>query len=123
MSDPSCLKFSNPVENFNKSILEYNFSEYCIYSKVKYQILSRDIFNHSTSHFKVGHELDVILVHGISGRAFKSWKIFSDQPKTVNEYWPIHWLSQDFKNIRIISVGYESEFTKWRQKSPIKDFK
>lgn len=51
---------------------------------------------------------EVIFIHGLGGDHLTTWQI-KDVP---DSFWPT-WISQDFKNIRVWSLGYPSAATKW----------
>lgn len=57
--------------------------------------------------------LDFIFVHGLGGGSRKTWSISS----SVSHYWPQEWLPKDpdFKNVRIHSFGYDSDWAKSKE--------
>lgn len=55
--------------------------------------------------------LDVIFVHGLTGDAYKTWSSINE-----NEFWP-NWLSGEFQNISIYTLGYPASlFEGWAKK-------
>ncbi|KAG9240510.1 NACHT and WD domain protein [Calycina marina] len=56
--------------------------------------------------------LDFILVHGLGGGSRKTWS----KTSLVKDFWPQEWLPKDlaFKNVRIHSFGYDSDWVKGR---------
>ncbi|KAF4982167.1 hypothetical protein FZEAL_2144 [Fusarium zealandicum] len=58
-------------------------------------------------------QIDFIFVHGLGGNSRKTWTKESMQ----SLFWPQEWLPKDpaFKNVRIHSYGYDSEYLKGRE--------
>jgi WD40 repeat protein len=54
--------------------------------------------------------IDFIFVHGLGGGSRKTWS----KTNSVTHYWPQEWLPKDpaFKNVRIHSFGYNSDWVK-----------
>lgn len=54
--------------------------------------------------------IDFIFVHGLGGGSRKTWS----KTSSVTHYWPQEWLPKDpaFKNVRIHSFGYDSDWIK-----------
>lgn len=53
-------------------------------------------------------EVDIVFLHGLTGRPDKT---FFDNKTGV--YWPVHLLSQDIPNARILSFGYDADVGKF----------
>jgi pimeloyl-ACP methyl ester carboxylesterase len=51
---------------------------------------------------------DVLFIHGLGGDAFITWRY----GKNVTTSWP-HWLSKDFPDIGVWSLGYPASPTRW----------
>ena len=56
--------------------------------------------------------LDFIFVHGLGGGSRKTWA----KTSSITHYWPQEWLPKDpaFKNVRVLSFGYDSNWIKSR---------
>lgn len=56
--------------------------------------------------------IDFIFVHGLRGGSRKTWSKTED----INCYWPQQWLPLEprFKNVRIHSFGYSSDWAAWK---------
>lgn len=54
--------------------------------------------------------IDFIFVHGLGGGSRKTWS----KTSSVTHFWPQEWLPKDpaFKNVRIHSFGYDSDWVK-----------
>lgn len=54
--------------------------------------------------------IDFIFVHGLGGGSRKTWS----KTSSLTHYWPQEWLPKDpaFKNVRIHSFGYDSDWVK-----------
>lgn len=54
--------------------------------------------------------IDFIFVHGLGGGSKKTWS----KTSSLTHYWPQEWLPKDpaFKNVRIHSFGYDSDWVK-----------
>jgi pimeloyl-ACP methyl ester carboxylesterase len=74
----------------------------------------------------ISPEFDIVLIHGITGDPFGTWRVLKDEdklsllvdPPSQNsdpnlEVWPRDWIPETFPNCRIISVGYEMHYSKW----------
>ncbi|KAK4455146.1 hypothetical protein QBC34DRAFT_391684 [Podospora aff. communis PSN243] len=57
-------------------------------------------------------QIDLVFVHGLGGGSRKTWS----KTQQRSHYWPQEWLSKDpaFKNVRIHSYGYDSDYLKGR---------
>ncbi|XP_013390014.1 protein SERAC1-like [Lingula anatina] len=86
---------------------------------------------------------DVVFVHGLLGGAFKTWRQ-ADKAKTTQQEevdkarttqqeeanltvkphnlysnaWPKDWLTEDFPNIRIVAVDFDTMLSEWRAECP-----
>ncbi|KIY01780.1 uncharacterized protein Z520_01918 [Fonsecaea multimorphosa CBS 102226] len=60
--------------------------------------------------------IDLIFVHGLGGGSRKTWSL---RPSIAQNYWPKEWLPKDaaFKNVRIHSFGYNSDYVQNRNDS------
>lgn len=68
-----------------------------------------------TYHDKSSRECDIILVHGLLGGTFKTWRQ-SDSQKESKDYtqcWPRKWLSEDVDGLRILAVNYKTFLSNW----------
>ncbi|XP_039263679.2 protein SERAC1-like isoform X1 [Styela clava] len=66
-------------------------------------------------------EADVVLIHGLLGGAFHSWRQQeSDSIAVANftECWPETWLPRDLSNVRILSVEYDTHLSDWMPHCP-----
>ncbi|ESO82622.1 hypothetical protein LOTGIDRAFT_108969, partial [Lottia gigantea] len=66
--------------------------------------------------------LDIVLIHGIMGGSFKTWRQ-NDSSKLQNDNtsscWPKDWLTEDIiGDIRIISVDYDTHLSEWAADCP-----
>ncbi|MCJ1356771.1 MAG: hypothetical protein MMC33_006767 [Icmadophila ericetorum] len=54
--------------------------------------------------------IDFVFVHGLGGGSRKTWS----KTSSVTHYWPQYWLPKDpdFKNVRVHSYGYDSDWAK-----------
>lgn len=54
--------------------------------------------------------IDLVFVHGLGGGSRKTWS----KTSSVTHFWPQEWLPKDpsFKNVRIHSFGYDSDWVK-----------
>ena len=60
-------------------------------------------------------DFDIILVHGLLGGTFKTWRQ-SDTEKLSEGYtrcWPQKWLTKDFERIRMFSINYQTFLSNW----------
>jgi hypothetical protein len=64
--------------------------------------------------------LEFVFVHGLNGGSRKTWT-FGEDPDL---FWPKEWLSRDpaFKNVRIHTFGYDSNWTEGKAIYNIHDF-
>ena len=64
---------------------------------------------------KSSKDFDIILVHGLLGGAFRTWRQ-SDTEKQSEEYtrcWPQKWLTQDINAFRLLAVNYQTFLSNW----------
>ncbi|CAL1526995.1 unnamed protein product [Lymnaea stagnalis] len=61
---------------------------------------------------------DIVLVHGLRGGAVKTWRQRDGIDPFGSVCWPRDWLATDFPNIRVVSIGYNSELHKWGDHCP-----
>ena len=74
---------------------------------------------HSTSNTPPRLDFDIVLIHGLLGSVFKTWRQ-SDVMKTSRDYtecWPKSWLPADFGNCRILAVNYQTFLSNWNWNS------
>ncbi|KAH6873959.1 hypothetical protein B0T10DRAFT_499546 [Thelonectria olida] len=59
-------------------------------------------------------QIDFIFVHGLGGNSRKTW---SKASPDATHFWPQEWLPDDpdFKNVRIHSYGYDSDYLKGKE--------
>src|SRR6202000_2791679 len=76
-------------------------------------------------------DFDVVLLHGVTGNPFGTWVLSPSSGAGVNEQslqsiteseqepdfsstvCPRDWLPQDFPRVRVLTVGYEMELSRW----------
>ncbi|CAG2100556.1 unnamed protein product [Medioppia subpectinata] len=70
-------------------------------------------------HDKIDKNVDIVLVHGLLGGTFKTWRQ-NDTEKDVkgatNSYtrcWPQKWLASDIPDIRLLAVNYQTYISNW----------
>ncbi|XP_014678951.1 PREDICTED: protein SERAC1-like, partial [Priapulus caudatus] len=95
--------------------------------------------------YRTDHMLcaDVVFVHGLLGGPFKTWRQGKREPVAASgpvsaeplvadddgaedmkndagytECWPKDWLPQDFPNVRVLMVGYDTYLSAWGEKCP-----
>jgi len=55
------------------------------------------------------YEADVVFVHGLGGDAFETWR---HKKPNIEGSWP-YWLAEDHPNVRVWSLDYPANRTKW----------
>jgi len=64
--------------------------------------------------------VDVVFVHGIQGSPFHTWRQRQAFDQAMyTDCWPKDWLPEDYPNIRVIGVHYESFFSDWYSSCPV----
>jgi hypothetical protein len=51
--------------------------------------------------------VDIIFIHGLTGSSYSTWL-----QKDSNIYWPVHLLSKDIPDARIMAFGYDADVAK-----------
>ena len=70
---------------------------------------------HPIYYDKSRQEFDIVLVHGLLGGTFKTWRQ-NDSQKQTKEYtkcWPQKWLTEDVDSLRILAVNYKTFLSNW----------
>ena len=56
----------------------------------------------------------VLLVHGLGGYHYDTWRCSADKPWDADEtFWPL-WLVRDFGTLAVYVVGYDAPVSRWR---------
>lgn len=65
--------------------------------------------------------VDIVLIHGLLGGAFHTWRQQEIDSVAVADYtscWPESWLPQDLPNVRVVSVEYDTHLSDWMSHCP-----
>lgn len=76
---------------------------------------------HPRHRIETEPEADIVLIHGLLGGAFHSWRQQqSDSIAVANltDCWPETWLPRDLPNVRILSVEYDTHLSDWMPHCP-----
>ncbi|XP_054162656.1 protein SERAC1-like [Oppia nitens] len=71
---------------------------------------------HPIFHDTQPKDFDIILVHGLLGGAFKTWRQCDSEKQYSPQYtrcWPQTWLANDVADVRLFAVNYQTFLSNW----------